>query len=339
MSPRSVRIDSARLLGAAGLLVWTVAGCGGGGAIPRKPRNTSAGFPVPPAGGGAGGSGNPGFDAGDEEIPDAEPESGFDVPPRSDGHRGFGGAKGSPDASDDLAAAGGTSGTGGAPLDAAVIVPDAFVPPDVARDTALPHDTTSTLPDLAIDHPVVHPDAPVATVDAAVDQRPVARDVAPDLARDLRPDLAPDTGGGGGTGCETPGLVWKTASKTYFTSYPAPGSEECIVYSGCMYEGQFSACSDTKTKAWVMSHNIVSFFPNFNAFKLHDLCLKSGTKTIVVTVYDTCADTDCGGCCSQNKGNADALIDIESYTNDRWGVGDGRIQWADLGPTKGAGCK
>jgi hypothetical protein len=58
----------------------------------------------------------------------------------------------------------------------------------------------------------------------------------------------------------------------------------------------------------------------------------------VVTVYDECADSDCSGCCTQNRGTADELIDIESYTDDRWGVPDGRIEWADLGPTRAAGC-
>ena len=37
-------------------------------------------------------------------------------------------------------------------------------------------------------------------------------------------------------------------------------------------------------------------------------------------------------------GNKDLLVDIESFTDQRWGVEDGVIQWADLGPTKGAGC-
>ncbi len=148
------------------------------------------------------------------------------------------------------------------------------------------------------------------------------------------------TGGSTGSGCATtPGLVWKTGAKTNFESYPAPGSEECIKYNGCMWAGQFSACSGTKSESWVMSHNIVSFFPNFTTYKLHDLCLKSSTgKTIVVTVYDTCGDSDCSGCCTANRGTADALIDLEKYTNNRWGVADGRIQWADLGPTKGTGC-
>jgi len=157
-----------------------------------------------------------------------------------------------------------------------------------------------------------------------------------------------DAGGGGssgsggtGTDCASKaGLVWKTANKTNFESYPAPNSEECIKYNGCAYLGQFSACGDKKEPlTWVMTHNIVSFFPNFNTYKLHDLCLKSSTgKTIVVTVLDTCGDSDCGGCCTENKGTADALVDLEKYTNDRWGVADGRIMWADLGPTKGSGC-
>jgi hypothetical protein len=68
------------------------------------------------------------------------------------------------------------------------------------------------------------------------------------------------------------------------------------------------------------------------------LCLRKGTSTLVVTVLDTCGDSDCSGCCTQNKGTADELIDIESYTNDRWGIDDGPIEWADLGPTSGAGC-
>ena len=150
-------------------------------------------------------------------------------------------------------------------------------------------------------------------------------------------------GAGGATStavCDDAALTWKTGSKTNFTSYPAPGSAECIQYSGCMYEGEFAGCDQTEPLAWVMSHNIVAAFPDFNALKLHDLCLKSSTgKTIVVTVLDTCGDSDCNGCCTQNKGTADELIDVESFTDMRWGVPDGRIQWADLGPTKTAGCK
>jgi hypothetical protein len=147
-----------------------------------------------------------------------------------------------------------------------------------------------------------------------------------------------EAGGSASLGCETPGLTWKSARKTYYTSYPDPGSEECIEYNGCTWAGEFAACQGKKPEAWVEAHNIVAAFPDFDTLMLHDLCLRSGDKTIVVTVLDTCADSDCSGCCTQNQGDADQLIDLESYTNDRWGVDDGQIEWADLGPTQGDGC-
>ena len=152
------------------------------------------------------------------------------------------------------------------------------------------------------------------------------------------PPTTTTTTGGGSNPCSSPNLVWKSANKTNYTSYPDPGSEECIKFSGCEFEGQFASCSGVKSKNWVKSHNIVAVFPDRSKLNLHDLCLKSGSKTIVVTVYDECGDQDCSGCCTENKGSADELIDIESFTNNRWGVSDGRIQWADLGPTKGDGC-
>lgn len=154
------------------------------------------------------------------------------------------------------------------------------------------------------------------------------------------------TGGVTGTGgspsatgdCDDPSLVWKSANKTNYTSYPDPGSEECIEFNGCTWEGLFAACDEKKSEAWVSEHDIVAAFPDFEDLELHDLCLRKGSKTIVVTVLDTCADSDCDGCCSENQGDADQLIDLESYTNERWGVPDGPIEWADLGPTSGAGC-
>jgi hypothetical protein len=88
----------------------------------------------------------------------------------------------------------------------------------------------------------------------------------------------------------------------------------------------------------VAEHNIVAAFPLFDELELHDLCLRRGDETIVVTVLDTCADSDCDGCCTENQGSAEALIDLESYTNERFGVPDGAIEWADLGPTTGGGC-
>jgi hypothetical protein len=138
--------------------------------------------------------------------------------------------------------------------------------------------------------------------------------------------------------CDSASLQWRTANKTNYTSYPDPGSEECVKFNGCTWAGQFAACDDKKSEPWVMTHNIVAAFPDFKSLKLHDLCLRAKGKTIVVTVYDTCGDSDCDGCCTENRGSADQLIDIESYTNERWGVSDGMIEWADLGPTQSGGC-
>ena len=151
---------------------------------------------------------------------------------------------------------------------------------------------------------------------------------------------AAGAGAGGapaGTGCDKAGLTWKSANKTNYTSYPEPGSEECVKFSGCLYEGLFAACDQKQTLDWVKANNIVAAFP-LQGLELHDLCVKSGNKTMVVTVYDTCGDSDCDGCCTENKGNKDELIDMESFTNERWGLDDGAIQWADLGPTAGPGC-
>jgi hypothetical protein len=157
---------------------------------------------------------------------------------------------------------------------------------------------------------------------------------------------APATSGaGGGTvgavpsslTCDSPGLVFRTASKTNYESYPVPGSRECIEYSGCKYQGMFSVCGkQVKSKEWVMSHDIAAFFP-LGKMGFRNLCIRSGSRQMEVTVYDTCGDGDCNGCCTRNRRDAEALIDLERYTNERFGVPDGPIQWADLG-YKGATC-
>jgi hypothetical protein len=134
-----------------------------------------------------------------------------------------------------------------------------------------------------------------------------------------------------GDPCSAAGLTWKSANKTNFESYPDPGSEECVKYNGCMWAGQFAFCDGTKPEDWVSKHDIVAVFPQ-DGLENHDICIKQGNKTMVVTVLDTCGDSDCDGCCTENLGSADRLIDLEKYTNERWGLDDGKIQWADLGP-------
>jgi len=131
--------------------------------------------------------------------------------------------------------------------------------------------------------------------------------------------------------CADPNLTWRTARKTTYTSYPDPNSEECVVYNGCTWAGQFAHCSGVRPESWVASRDIAAIFPD-DGFEGHNLCLRSGDRVMVVTAIDTCADSDCDGCCTTNRGTADALIDLESYTNARWGLADGLLEWADLGP-------
>jgi hypothetical protein len=128
-------------------------------------------------------------------------------------------------------------------------------------------------------------------------------------------------------------LTWRQANLTNFTSYPDPGSEECIEFSGCEYEGEFAFVDGTQSEAWVKAHNIAAVHSrDANKYKLKTLRLKKNEHVIDVTVYDECADSDCDGCCTQNA-NAHGvgfLIDIESYTAQRFGVDDGIIDWACL---------
>lgn len=137
--------------------------------------------------------------------------------------------------------------------------------------------------------------------------------------------------GAPGSECDDPRLVWHSGNKTNYESYPDPGSEECIEFNGCEYVGMFSECENTMPERWVMAHDIAAVFP-LGDLGLHRICVRSGDATIVVTVLDTCADSDCDGCCTENLGDADALVDLEKYTNERFGVEDGEVQWADLGP-------
>jgi hypothetical protein len=129
------------------------------------------------------------------------------------------------------------------------------------------------------------------------------------------------------------GLTWQRANLTHYTSYPARGSEECIHYSGCYWEGKFTAYGDYQKKppAWVEVHNIASVrFDHFNKLAFHTLRVRSGKHQLDVVVYDSCADSDCSGCCTRNSRETGFLIDLEVHTADRFGVHEGVVEWACL---------
>lgn len=128
---------------------------------------------------------------------------------------------------------------------------------------------------------------------------------------------------------KTGSLAWAKARLTWYTSYPDPGSEECIKFSGCDYMGDFAAIGH-KTEEWVAAHNLIAVHSrDFNKYKLKTLRLKQKDFLIDAQVVDMCSDNDCDGCCTQNANSGGGfLIDLESYGVKRFGLGDGSIEWA-----------
>jgi hypothetical protein len=115
---------------------------------------------------------------------------------------------------------------------------------------------------------------------------------------------------------------------TWFTSYPDPGSDECLHYNGCTWAGQFAALDGKQSESWVKSHNIIAVHEkDFSKYRLKTFHITQGTHAIDAVVYDECADSDCNGCCTKNAGSTGFLIDMESFTADRFGANDGIVNW------------
>lgn len=155
---------------------------------------------------------------------------------------------------------------------------------------------------------------------------------------------ASGTGGAAGGGTSTGGtqsstggdgsdLVWQQANLTWYTSYPDPNSEECIEYNGCTWAGYFAALDGQQTEEWVQENNIAAVHSkDFEMYELKTLRLRQNGKEIDVKVYDMCADSDCDGCCTTNatQNGLNFLIDIESFTKERFGSGDGIVEFTCL---------
>jgi hypothetical protein len=143
------------------------------------------------------------------------------------------------------------------------------------------------------------------------------------------------TGGAGGSGGSSSsggtGGTWRLANLTTFTSYPDPGSEECIEYNGCTWAGQFAFLSGTQAESWVKANNIAAIHSKDAAtYRLKTLRVRQGTRQIDVKVYDMCSDSDCSGCCTANSKQTGFLIDLEKYTTERFGSSDGVVEWMCL---------
>ena len=118
---------------------------------------------------------------------------------------------------------------------------------------------------------------------------------------------------------------------TYYDSYPkccrnSPNydshysREECDDDSACKYIGDF-AYSGHKSFDWVESNNIISFFdskhPSESYTRTHygdkKVQLRKNGKVFTAVILDTCADSDCNGCCTRNA-HGGYLVDMEYYT-------------------------
>ena len=139
-----------------------------------------------------------------------------------------------------------------------------------------------------------------------------------------------------------------TAKWTYYDSYPKccpdcgnydPNADksECDDYSGCKYCGDFEDGTH-ESLSWVKSNNIVSFFDVnggwSSKYKDKTVQLTKNGVTFNAIIKDTCADKDCGGCCTRNAGSYGFLIDMEYYTVKRnlgsLSAADGTIQFKIL---------
>jgi hypothetical protein len=129
--------------------------------------------------------------------------------------------------------------------------------------------------------------------------------------------------------------VWNKAYLTWYISWPDPGSEECVKYNGCQWAGYFAGIEGQQTEQWVSEHNIISIHEkDWDKYNGKTFKLRQNGRTIEAVVYDKCADSDCDGCCTQNAGQLDFLIDIESYTCEKFSGSkegcDGIVEWTCL---------
>jgi len=122
------------------------------------------------------------------------------------------------------------------------------------------------------------------------------------------------------------------AMLTYYESLPkcCPGTAnydagadttECNPNSGnaCQWYGQLAYVPGNHELSYFKSNNIVSLYSTASgsAFPYNGTYItvsKPGYNSFVALVVDTCADSDCDGCCTQNTGTTGWLVDVEYWT-------------------------
>ncbi len=136
-----------------------------------------------------------------------------------------------------------------------------------------------------------------------------------------------------------PKTGWQSAAATWYISYPPCCSDpradqkECAENNGCAYQGVFAGTSKRMSKRWVERNNIAAVFqvPDHKNQLEWDFKWKGKKieikneygRKMIVNVLDTCKDSDCKGCCTQNANTGGGtLVDLEINTATRfWGPG------------------
>ena len=140
------------------------------------------------------------------------------------------------------------------------------------------------------------------------------------------------------------------ASWTWYTSYasccpnnpnydPNANRSECTDFSACQYPGEF-AYIPHQTFQQVQSKSLVAFFTrngSNGSYGGKTIQIMAGGKVITAQIADTCGDSDCNGCCTQNAQPSGNLIDMEYWTVMRnfggTSIVGGQICWQLSGAT------
>lgn len=158
---------------------------------------------------------------------------------------------------------------------------------------------------------------------------------------------SPTSGGSSTSGCPA---GWAAANGSIYSSWPMPGSQECVKYEGCRWAGQFSAISATGSggkcasgaakisggngtpkecrftpetvKSMRVASTTVKDFARLKGKKVEVFIEGRPQVKTTVTIRDNCNDKDCkddncsgtySGCCSKNSDNGKyLLLDLEA---------------------------